>query len=184
MILEIILIAILLIILIFLYVGIDLIGDFQKKESELTFNLQILIFSKVKVYSISYPSEKKDDDSKKEKKERNINFKLIKPCIKPILGFLKDLIKSMNVRKLESHLDFGLPSYVSTAKYTGYMWALLVFPNTVLDNTCLTVTPCFDKTVIDFKGSIDVRIKLLKIIIPLFKLILNKNIRKLIKEVR
>lgn len=184
MILEIILIAIPLIIFIFLYIGIDLIGDFQKKESELTFNLKILIFSKIKVYSINYPNEKKDEDSKKEDKKRNINFNLIKPCIKPILSFLNCMIKSMSVRKLESHLDFGLPSYVSTAKYTGYMWALLVFPNTALNNTNLTVTPCFDKTIIDFKGSINVRIKLLKIIIPILKLIKNKDIRKLIKEVK
>lgn len=184
MILEIILIAILLIIFIFLYIGIDLIGDFQKEESELTFNLKILIFSKIKVYSINYPKEKNDDDSKKENKERNITFNLIKPCIKPLLTFLKSMIKSMSVRKLESHLDFGLPSYVSTAKYTGYMWALLVLPNTILNNTNLTLTPCFNKTILDFKGSVDIRIKLLKIIIPLFKLIGNKDIRKLIKEVR
>lgn len=184
MIFEIILIAILLTVFIFLYIGIDLVGEFQKKESELTFNLKILIFSKVKVYSINYPNEKKEDNSEKEDKERNITFDLIKPCIKPALAFLKNLIKSMEVRNLENHLDFGLPSYVSTAKYTGYMWALFVFPNTTLNNTSLTVTPCFDRTVIDFKGSVDVRIKLLKIIGPTIRLIRNEDVKKLIKEVR
>lgn len=185
MIFEIILLIIAISILILLYIGIDLVGDIQKEESKLTFNFKVLLFSQIKVYSVKYPGERKNNKKKKkDKKDRKIDFKLIKPCIRPFLEFLKSAFGSLGVRKLEGNMIFGLPSYVSTAKYVGYISVFLILPNSSLDNTCLTVTPCFGRSIIDFKGTADVRINLLKLIVPGAKLILNKSVLKLIREGR
>lgn len=178
MIFEVVLIIIILIILIFLKLGVDLEGNFEKKGADLRFEYKILIFSRLKVYSDEFPNEKRD----KEDKDRKIDFKVIEPCIKPFLNFLESLFKSLGVRKLEGHLDLGLSSYVSTARCVGYMWAFLVFPNSYLDNTNLTVAPHFDETIIDFEGHVDVNINLLKLVIPIIRLILDRNVLKLIKE--
>ncbi|MDO5848501.1 MAG: DUF2953 domain-containing protein [Methanobrevibacter sp.] len=182
LIVEIILIAVILIIIAFLHLGVDLVGNFSKEGSELNFTFEVLVFSRIKIYGVEYPRAKDEKDKEKSKKKRKITLNMVEPCIGSLLEFLKKLILSLNVRKLESHLDFGLNSYVSTAKYVGYMWAFLVFPNTALNNTKLSVTPCFNGPVFDFKGIVDIRINLLKMIIPTLKLLRDKNVLKLIRE--
>lgn len=160
-------------------------GSIEKEESNLTFDFKVLLFSKITLYKTEYPKvgkEKKDDE--KEKEKRKIDFKTVTPSIGSLLDFMKCFFKSLKVRKLEGCLLFGLPSYVDTAKYVGYMWAFLVVPNSTLENTSLTVTPCFTKSVIDFKGKIDVRINLAKLVVPGLKLLSNRNVRKLIREVK
>lgn len=184
MIFEIALIIILVLIIVcLLNVGVDLKGYIEKEESNLTFDFKVLLFSKITLYRTEYPRVKKEKrDEGKEKKKRKLDFETVKPCIGELLDFMKCVFRSLKVRKLEGCLLFGLPSYVDTAKYVGYMWAFLVLPNSTLENTSLTVTPCFTKSVIDFKGNVDVRINLAKLVVPGLKLLSNGNVRKLIRE--
>ena len=162
-------------------------GNFSKQSSKLNFSFKIFILRTIKIYSIQYPAtekkaDKKDKDDKPHKK-RNITFDLIKHCISVFFDFIKTVFKSMNVRKLETHIDLGLTSYASTAKYVGYLWALFVLPNSTFKNTSMTASPHFGEPIIDFKGVVDIRINLLNLIIPIIKLISNKDVRKLLKEV-
>lgn len=182
MILEVILAIILLIILIFISLGIRLVGSINKNGASLKFFFKVLIFSKIKIFSIEYPKTSKDEEKEEDGESNPIAFDLIKPCIKPALDFLKSFFKSLNVKVLDGHMDFGLSSYVSTAKYVGYMWAVLVVVNSTHEKANLTVTPCFDEPIFDFNGLIDVKINLFKLIVPFIRLISNRNILKLIKE--
>lgn len=186
MLLEI-LIAIIIIILILLYLGVRIIASWEKVGPKLEFDFKILIFSKIKLYHIEYPSNKGNNEPKKDEDEEDKNhdikniLKLAKPTINPFIEFFKKILYTIQVKEMENHLNFGMDSYVDTAKYVGYMWAILVFPNTLFKNTNLSVEPNFTEPIFDFKGECDIKINLLKIISPTITLLKNKDVRKLIK---
>lgn len=182
MIFEIIFILIVLIIIL-LYHGINIVGNFNKHSNDITINFKILIFEKIIIYSINYPSEKNKKD-KNENNKRKIDLELLGFCIGPLLKFFKKFLKCLKVKKLQTHVDLGLSSYVSTAKYVGYLWSIFVIPNTTLENTSFSATPHFNGRVFDLKGQVDIKINILKLIIPTLKLLSNKNIKKFIKSVR
>lgn len=181
-----ILISIVAIILIILYLGVRIIADWKKVGSKLEFKLTVLFLSKINVYSIEYPSEKTQEKSKEENKNFDIKviLKALKPTVKPLLKFLKKVLKSIEVEKLKNHINLGMDSYVSTAKYIGYLWSIFIIPNSLFKNANLTAEPNFDESIFDFNGECDIKINLLKIAVPAVILIKNKNIRKLIKVLR
>lgn len=189
-IIAIIIIVILLIIAIVLYLGIRVKGNWEKIGSELELNLDILLFSKFNIFNISYPEKEEQEEEKSENEKEDGGFDIkkylddIKPSVDPLLRFFKSFLNSIEVKKLQNYLDFGLDSYVDTAKYVGYMWSILVFPNSMFKNAKLSVNPCFNESKIDFKGNVDIKINLLKLVIPAIRLIADKNIRNLIKKIR
>lgn len=180
-----IIIAIFIIMLIVLYLGIRITSNLEKLGPKLTFNLKIEILSKIKIYEYNYPQiDKKEKDKYEEQMDIKEIYTIIKPSLKILLDFFKKVLKSFEIKKLYFHLDFGLDSYVDTAKYVGYMWAALVFLNSLSENIDLSVQPIFTQPLFDFNGNLDVKFKLIDIIIPSMKLLLNKDVRKLIKKIR
>lgn len=133
---------------------------------------------------MEYPGNDEDSEKKEDEKKRDVDLKIIQPCIGPFLEFLKSLKNTMKVKKLQGHIDLGLTSYVSTAKYVGYLWAIFVLTNTTMNNTKFTATPHFGDRVFDFKCIVDVNINLIKLIVPIITLLTDKNVKKLIKKVR
>ena len=185
MLLEI-LICIVAIILIILYLGVTIIAEWQKTGSKLEFEVKVLILSKIKIYSMEYPSKniEKEDKKDDEKSSRKDILKSLKPTVKPLMEYFKKFLKSLQVKKLENHVNLGLDSYVSTAKYVGYLWTIFVIPNSLFENANLTAEPNFDESIVDFNGECDIKINLLKIILPTVILLKNKDVRNLIKTFR
>ena len=183
-----IILIIILFILILLYLGVRISLIYEKKGSKLKGCLKILILRKIKVYSTHYPSEdedeEEDDDEEQEKHDVKKMIDLALPCFEYFKEFLKSFTKCIHVSKLENHLIFGLDSYVSTAKYIGYIWSLLIIINSSHENARFTAEPSFNGSVIDIKGENNIDINLLKIIVPSIKLISKKEVRQLIKGVR
>ena len=72
-----IILIIILFIIILLYIGVKITLIYDKKGSELKGCLKILILKKIKIYSIDFPSQDKDDEKDKkdesdEKKDRDM----------------------------------------------------------------------------------------------------------------
>ena len=85
-ILGMIILIIILFIIILLIIGIKISLNYDKNGSELKGCLKILIFKKIKVYSITFPSDDdeidENEDEENEPKKRDIKklFELAKPC--------------------------------------------------------------------------------------------------------
>ena len=147
------------------------------------------ILRKIKIYSSHFSSkEKKEKDENKndeddEEKDRQPLFKLLKPCFRHFKEFLKSFMKCIRVQNLENHLVFGMDSYTDTAKYIGYIWSLMIIVNSSHKNARLSAKPSFNGSIFDVKGSNEFEINLLKLIPPVLKLILQKEVRTLIKGV-
>lgn len=182
-------IILLIIILIFiiLLIGIRLKVRWMKIGSDYDGCLEILIFKKLKVYTMDFKSEddageeESDDESKRDFKEI---YKLAKPCFKYFKKFLKDALKAVNINGLENHLVIGFSSFAKTGEYIGYIWTIFSVLTSILPNSRLSAEPSFTGEVLNLKGHLNIDISPLKLVVPIVKLISKKEVRALIKGVR
>ena len=186
---------IILFIIILLYFGVKISLIYDKKGPELEGCLQISILRKIKVFSKDFLSsqpnkteDKKDEEEKEEeeseedkKDDKKELFKLAKPCFSHFVAFLKSAMKCIRVEKLENHLIFGMDSYVDTAKYIGYIWSLMIIVNSSHKNAKLSAQPSFNGSILDGNGDNELEINILKLIPPVIRLVLKKEVRTLIK---
>ena len=187
---------IILFIIILLYFGVKISLIYVKKGPELEGCLQISILRKIKVFSKDFLSsqpakkeDKKDEEEPKEEEESGEDkkddkkelFKLAKPCFSHFVEFLKSAMKCIRVEKLENHLIFGMDSYVETAKYIGYIWSLMIIVNSSHKNAKLSAQPSFNGSILDGNGDNELEINILKLIPPVIRLVLKKEVRTLIK---
>ena len=186
-----IILIIILFIIILLYIGVKITLIYDKKGSELKGCLKILILKKIKIYSIDFPSQDKDDEKDKkdesdEKKDRDMKkiFELARPCLEDFKTFLKSFVNCIKIKKLYNHLIFGLDSYADTAQYIGYIWGLLLIVNDAHENARLSAEPSFNGSVLDAEGINELDINILKLIPPAIRLISKKEVRELIRGVR
>ena len=187
---------IILFIIILLYFGVKISLIYDKKGPELEGCLQISILRKIKVFSKDFLSsqpakkeDKKDEEEPKEEEESEEDkkddkkelFKLAKPCFGHFKTFLISAMKCIRVEKLENHLIFGMDSYVETAKYIGYIWSLMIIVNSSHKNAKLSAQPSFNGSILDGNGDNELEINILKLIPPVIRLVLKKEVRTLIK---
>ena len=186
---------IILFIIILLYFGVKISLIYDKKGPELEGCLQISILRKIKVFSKDFLSsqpnkteDKKDEEEKEEeesgedkKDDKKELFKLAEPCFGHFKTFLISAMKCIRVEKLENHLIFGMDSYVGTAKYIGYIWSLMIIVNSSHKNAKLSAQPSFNGSILDGNGDNELEINILKLIPPVIRLVLKKEVRTLIK---
>ncbi len=185
-ILGMIILIIILFIIILLIIGIRISLEYNKKGSEVKGCLKILIFKKLKVYSLNWPSEdKKEEDNKKESKDRDFKkiFELAKPCFEDLKSYLKSVMKSMKIQKIQNHIIFGMDSYADTGEYIGIIWAICAIVNPMHKKMQISAEPSFTGSVLDGYGENNLEIYPLKLLAPTVKLILNSDVRKLIRGV-
>lgn len=183
-----IILIIILFIIILLVIGIKISFIYTKKESKINGCLKILILKKIKVYSLTFPSQDDcADENEKENEGKKRDFKkileLAKPCFKDLMEFLKKTIKSVKIKKIQNHLIFGMDDYAETGKYIGIIWAVLAIINPLDKNLRISAEPTFNGSRLDAKGENEFEIYPLKLLIPVIKLVSKKEIRNLIRGV-
>ncbi len=187
----IILAIIIFIILIFLYIGLKIQINYKLKNIDYNVSINIK-FLKFTIFEKKIPDEKIDDPEKlkedSEKKSLKDKYNEIKPFIpliknskEPIINFLKTCKKSIKLNNFNNHTCLGLYNYADTAEIIGYLYALNTLPN-LSNNILLTAEPIFGEEVLDLKGEISFKINLFKPFFGVLKLIMDKNIREIIKR--
>ena len=167
-------IILLIIILIFiiLLVGIRLKVKWVKIDKDYDGCLEIILFRKIKVYTYNFKSEDDDDDeSEEDENERDLK------------KFLHELLDAVDINRIENDLVIGFSNFAKTGEYIGYIWAILAIINSSIPNSHLRAHPSFTGEVLNLKGFMNIDIYVLKLIVPLIRLISKKEIRELIKGV-
>ena len=205
----IILIALIIIFSIILYNGIRLLLTVEKEKGIVKYEFKVTIL-KIAIFSRKGTKEiidsimpKKDEDSEeneeeseseeeKEEEEEEKGLKEKYEEIKPILkelkkskkelkSFLKDILKAIDLKKLEGNLIIGLSDHTTTVKIASWIWSIGAIVNSSKP-TLLTVEPRFNEVITDFEGKIELKINILLLLIYSLVLLTKKNIRELIKE--
>ena len=182
-----IILLIIILIFVFLLLGIRLTLQWIKTGSEYDGCLKILIFKKLKIYTLDLKSDEDDEseDDADDEKSRDFKeiYKLAKPCFEYFKEFLYKAITAVSINKLENHLVIGFSSFAKTGEYIGYIWIVTNLINANVSNSKLTAEPSFRGSTLDFKGSANIDISILKLIVPASSLLLKKEVRTLIKGV-
>lgn len=187
-----ILLMIILLIIIFIFIilifGIRIRIQWMKINSEINGCAKILILKKLKVYTFDFKSDDEDEEESDEEEHSKKDIKkiygLAKPCFKDIKLFLHKVFDAISINKLENQLVIGFSNFAKTGKYIGYIWAIFAILNSSLPNTRLQAQPSFTGSTLNFKGSANIDISIIKLIKPTFDLIMKKEVRELIKGVR
>ena len=130
-------------------------------------------------------SEGEEDEDKKGLKEK---YEEIKPILKELKkskeelkGFLNNILKAIDLKKLEGNLIIGLSDHTTTVKIASWIWSIGAIVNSSKP-TQLSVDPRFNEVITDFEGKIELKINILLLLIHSLTLLTKKNIRELIKE--
>ena len=185
-ILGMIILIIILFIIILLIIEIKIKLEYTKKGSKVEGCLKILIFKKLKIYAYNFPSDENENETD-EKKEHKTDYKkifnLAQPCFKDLINYLKTVMKTINITKIENHFIIGFESYADTGKNIGIIWGILATINPIHEKLKLSAEPSFTGSIFDAKGVNEVDIYPIKILIPTARLISKKEVRKLIRGV-
>lgn len=200
----------LIIILIILYNGIRLFLTVGKEKGVVKYEFKITILkiaiftrkgTKKIIDTLSHneyeDSEENEEDeeepkgeSESEEDEKGLKEKYeeIKPILKELIkskeelkSFLKNILKAINLKKLEGKLIIGLSDHTTTVKIASWIWSVGAIVNSS-KSTLLSVEPRFNEVIIDFEGKIELKINILLLLIYSLALLTEKNIRELIKE--
>ena len=198
----------LIIILIILYNGIRLFLTVGKEKGVVKYEfkvtiLKIAIFTRKGTKELIDIIKSEDEDSKEtdeeseseeekeeeeEKKGLKEKYEEIKPILKELKkskkelkSFLKDILKAIDLKKLEGNLIIGLSDHTTTVKIASWIWSIGAIVNSSKP-TLLTVEPRFNEVITDFEGKIELKINILLLLIYSLVLLTKKNIRELIKE--
>ena len=138
--------------------------------------------------SKSQKKGKKDKEEDEEDKGLKEKIDDIKPILKELKkskdelkGFLKNILKAINIKRLEGNLILGLDDNSTTIKIARWNWSIGAIVNDE-KKTSLTVDPRFKENIIDFEGKVELKLNLLILLIYTLILLSKKNIRELIKE--
>ena len=130
-------------------------------------------------------SEGEEGEDKKGLKEK---YEEIKPILKELnkskeelKGFLNNILKAIDLKKLEGNLIIGLSDHTTTVKIASWIWSIGAIVNSSKP-TQLSVEPRFNEVITDFEGKIELKINILLLLIYSLVLLTKKNIRELIKE--
>ena len=197
-----ILIALIIILSIILYNGLKIILTVEKKRDKTKYLLKLSIL-KIPVFKREstdenagakedVDNEEEDDDEDEESKSKKgivKKYKEIKPILMKLIdskeelkGFLKNILKTIDIKRIEGNLTIGLSNPTTTLKVACWIWSMGAVVNST-EATSLTVDPRYTEEIIDFEGKLELKINLLLLLIYSLILLTKKKIRELIMEI-
>ena len=203
----IILIALIIIFLIILYNGIRLFLTATKEKGAVKYEfkvtiLKIAIFTRKGTKELIDIIKSEDEDSKETDEESESEgekededekglkekYEEIKPILKELIkskeelkDFLNNILKAIDLKKLEGDLIIGLSDPTTTVKIASWIWSIGAIVNGSKP-TQLSVEPRFNEVITDFEGKVELRINILILLIYTLASLTKENIRELIKE--
>jgi hypothetical protein len=147
---------------------------------------------KIRIIKRDIPSEKKEkkeeEVKKKKKSEWNIDrfirvFNLFLEALPHFEKVLYAFFKSITLERFDLDFIMGLDSPVDTAQLAGFFWSILPMVNLV-PKISINMRPIFLKTTFEGNLEVELKIKLLWIVVESLKAFTKKPVRNLISEVR
>ena len=151
-----------------------------------------LSWLRIRLIHRKIPSEEKKPkrEKKKRKKEKKVNLNRIpkilmylEESLPSILRIFQAFLRSVSIKRISINSIIGLDSPVDTAILNGYLLGLASIIN-IFPKTNFTVDPDFNKERIDGSILIEIKLRLLWIVIESLKAFTKKPVRSLFGELR
>jgi hypothetical protein len=92
---------------------------------------------------------------------------------KPLFRLFSDMLNAIKIQNLKADLTFGLPDPADTGMLCGFIHSILGVVYSRCHRCSFSVCPVFMESLLDFKGSAEIRVKIYSLIFPFIKFILN-----------
>lgn len=147
---------------------------------------------RIRLFKRDIPSkeeeEEKKEEEKKEKSQWTIErvqkvFNLFLEALPHFQKVFSAVINSFILEKLIIHIKMGMDSPVDTAQVAGIFWSISSWVN-LYPNVSLYIQPEFMKTTLEGDIELELKLKLLWIVIESLKSITKKPVRNFINEIR
>jgi hypothetical protein len=92
---------------------------------------------------------------------------------KPLFRLFSDMLSAIKIKNLKADLTFGLSDPADTGMLCGVIHALLGTVYSRCRSCSFSVCPVFMESLLDFRGSAEIRIKIYSLIFPFIKFIFN-----------
>lgn len=154
-----------------------------------------LTWMKLKLIQKEIPPKEEKKETKKTKEKRakekskfDINripriISLLVESLPYLQRILNAFLRSTSFEKLYLNITFGSGDPVNTAIINGYLWSVASLIN-IIPNTYFSIEPDFLKTRLNFYLVMDIKIRLLWIVIESIRAFIKKPVRLLIGELR
>ena len=161
----------------------------QKREMNISGNFKIR-WLKIRIIQRDIPTEKKEEEKKEVKKERKFNLeqvlKILNQFIEAfdyITPLIPAFLRSITLKKVSLNLNLGFYSPVDTAMINGYIWSISSILNTI-PLISISTTPDFQESKLDGSFELNLKLKLLWIVIASLKAFTKKPVRDLVGSIR
>lgn len=92
---------------------------------------------------------------------------------KPLFRLFSDMLNAIKIKNLKADLTFGLSDPADTGMLCGFIHAILGMVYSRCRSCSFSVCPVFMESLLDFRGSAEIRIKIYSLIFPFIKFIFN-----------
>lgn len=151
-----------------------------------------LTWMKIRIFKREIPFEEEKEEEKKEEKKEKAKWTLSR--IQKVLNLfseslpyferiIKAFIRSISLERFYLNLTLGLESPVDTAMLSGLFWSFASVINTI-PRVYINMRPYFMENKFDGQLEIEIKLKLLWIVVEALRAFTKRPVRNFISEVR
>jgi hypothetical protein len=118
-------------------------------------------------------SEKAPEEGMNPKKILHWGLEAFKSLRKPALRLFSDLLNGIKIKHLESYITFGLSDPADTGMLCGFIHSVTGLVYSRCRHCSFSVIPVFMNPMVDFRGNMEVRVRIYSLVFPALKFIFN-----------
>jgi hypothetical protein len=93
----------------------------------------------------------------------------------PLFRLFSDLLNGIKVKRLKSDITFGLSDPADTGMLCGFIHVIAGLTYSRYKNCSFFINPVFTNPIVDFRGDIDIRVRIYSLILPMIKFMFNRK---------
>jgi len=94
---------------------------------------------------------------------------------KPLLRLFSDLLNGIKIKRLESDVTFGLSDPADTGMLCGLIHTVAGLAYSRCRHCSFSINPVFMNPMVDFRGSMEIRVRIYSLIFPMLKFMFNRK---------
>ncbi len=118
-------------------------------------------------------SEKAPEEGMNPKEILHWGLEAFKSLRKPALRLFSDLLNGIKIKHLESYITFGLSDPADTGMLCGFIHSVTGLVYSRCRHCSFSVIPVFMNPMVDFRGNMEVRVRIYSLVFPALKFIFN-----------
>jgi hypothetical protein len=94
---------------------------------------------------------------------------------KPLFRLFSDLLNGIKIKRLESNVTFGLSDPADTGMLCGLLHSVAGLAYSRCRHCSFSINPVFMNPMMDFRGDIEIRVRVYSLIFPMLKFMFNRK---------